>query len=311
MNTSTCLNDTSWQKTNDYTWGNRTGASELAIYMEYNTFDVIYNSSGNIISALDNNPTLSQTPVVKAADLMSIFNFTLAYQSLGDSNGNLDPSYTGSNLITNVVTLLQASPGQETSDVFASENFFFLSFILAPVVTFLPPYLSHYAGSSVPASLLSPKNLNVILTESVDRIYVALWTTIVYLVIAVALYAWCNFWLFWTMRLNSPPDSSFPLVDFVARVAATDRDEEGESLVALFEGLGGADEELMRDRFAGKRVWLGTMANSREVPAATTSQDGNEKSVEGVVVEGPRSIWRTLLSLRDNVQPLKTGNLYD
>jgi hypothetical protein len=132
--------------------------------------------------------------------------------------------------------------------------------------------------------------------EPIGRVTIEQWTVVVYIVIALSMYIFCIGLLAWGMRIQRPPASRFPLVDFTARTLS--KGFTADSLATLLVDLTGGQDEEIRKRLWSKVLYLG------DVDQLAMAHDGTS--------EIQKEVGKIGFSLvKSDVSPLKAGEVYE
>jgi hypothetical protein len=131
--------------------------------------------------------------------------------------------------------------------------------------------------------------------EPVGRVIIERWTVVVYIVSALSIYLWCIGVLVWGMRIQTPPTSRFPLLDFSSR--ALSRGFSADSVAIILADLTSGDDEVIRKRLWNKVLFLGDVHHAMESQGAR-NDDG-------------RKVGKIGFSTIKDVSPLKSGEVYE
>jgi hypothetical protein len=289
-NIGNCLTDTSWHDLNAASIFNNNGASRVwSLAFTRVTTSTVYSLNGTIEDNSNIHP-ISVAVGVTAQDLVYAMNATL-------SGGSTDPNSIATLIIENIVTVYQPFSYSEPQTAIGSDIYLGASFLVTPVVMFRPNYLDHFTGRPFNAS--SSQDIPVSLTQTRQRYYIfQRWPIIVYCAVATLVWLACSVVLFATFVIQSPPDSPFPIVDFLSRFLATSGDD---SAAPLFESLGGGDTKSIKSKFANTQVYLGNL-----------KERARRDSKSGVAVEAEETQQRIGFTLtNDGVVALKAGEKYE
>jgi hypothetical protein len=205
-----CLNDTTWQQSTQI-------VTTMAFYKR--TANTFYSrSNGTLLGIADLSQASSQT--ISPAELFLVLD---RFFNVPDESGN--QSTTTQDFIRWVNTylnayLLTASPGE----LLDTQNFL-RSLLTLPLIWFQSNSESNVVAphsDSLTSNLPSNLYVTASLSQSESRIVISRWTTIVFMSVGLVVYAWCIAWLAWTMTIQGPNISFFPLLDFASRVASSE-----------------------------------------------------------------------------------------
>lgn len=166
-----------------------------------------------------------------------------------------------------------------------------VSLITLTVLFFNPFGLNWYLVSNptgpapnLPNELYTTANI----ANLVPRVVVAGWTAVIYLLLGLMILLSCFVSLGWSMTIQRPPITRFPLIDFAARILSKGYDEG--SLANILIELTGGDSKLLRKRLVKTKVYLGDV---------TPVRDEIDK------------VGKIGFSTMTDLQPLKRGELYE
>jgi hypothetical protein len=136
------------------------------------------------------------------------------------------------------------------------------------------------------------------LAKSNNRIVIAQWTVISFMVLGLGIYIWCLAWLSWAMTIQGPNISQFPIMDFASRIVSGGMAED--SLVPILAPLTNAS--AFRRNLEGVRIFLGDIW-----PRGGSSED-NGPRVPGLGAPRGKIGFSTESAAR---QRLRKGVIYE
>jgi len=276
------------------TWSTGVSDGSAVMRMTRHTFDVEYAPiNGTILSVFNARPPATKQKI-DPGDL---------YAALGQTFGVVDPwnlsspstiaaNSSTSAFINYFVQGLQDSTNNNGDE--ASRRSRMVSLITLPLLLFNANGLNLYLISD--PTMPSPNLPDELYTTAdwatiVPRVVLSLWTIVVYLLIGVAILAFCTVSLGWSMTIQRPQITRFPLIDFLARALSKGFTER--SLATVLVELTAGESGTLRRRLLKTKVFLG---------------DTKPVRYEEVGKEGVGKIG---FSITDDVEPLKRGDLYE
>jgi hypothetical protein len=251
-----CLNDTTWQQ-----------SAQIATTMTFytRTADTFYSrSNGTLLGIADVSQARSVT--ILSADLFLVLD---RFFNVPDESGN--QSTTTQDFIRWVNTYINAYLLTTSAGELLDTENFLRSLLTLPLLWFQANgesnTLAPHSDSLTPNL---PSNLYVTasLSESQSRIVIAQWTTIVFMSIGLAIYAWCIAWLTWAMKIQGPNISFFPLLDFASRVASSES-PLGEDFARLASTSQNSD---IKEQLQDVRIYLRVTRRGSVDPQARSDE---------------------------------------
>jgi hypothetical protein len=265
-----------------------------AMQVTRHTFDAQYSRENQSILSVTNirPPTANQT--ISPEGIYTALGQIFGYGVKGGLSAT-DNSTTAT-LVNAIWSSVENTAGQ------ASNAYLTLlqAMITTPILLFNPnginANLVQSAVNSTQAGLPPDLYAKATYAEPIGRVTIERWTVIVYIVIALSMYISCIGLLAWGMRIQRPPISRFPLIDFTARTLSKGF-TAGSLATILVDLTGGGDKEI-RKRLWKKVLYLGEVDQSKEV------QDGRNDTQKEVGKIG-------FSTVKSDVSPLKAGETYE
>ena len=240
-----CLTNTSWvnsvQIASSFAFSSRTATTAYS------------RAHGTLLTIEDVHQGIPQT--VSPVDILFVLNALF-------STGPLTPAEAavqGITVVGDFVDWVWSYANQYVmyGSLYGAEDFF-RSMVTIPLLwsqvngpfnsTFATKIPGPYSG--FPSDLYTTGQL----ARSENRIVIAKWTVIVYTILGSWMYLWCIMFLFWTMRIQGPRMSPWPLIDFGARLASGAVTEQSPS--QSFAGVALAKQFEIRKQLEDRRVFL-------------------------------------------------------
>ena len=236
-----CLIDDSWRTNNSIA---------TSIAFSRRTANTVYSRANTTVVSISSiSPA---TPLqISPADLFTVLNRFF-------SNGS-----STTTTLTSFAAIYFANDLVGSTPYLITPQIFLRALLTLPLQWFQANLLSNttvvQSSTSVIPNLPSELYVQGTLSQSGSRILIAKWTVIAYMVVGLGVYGWCVGCLVWAMFRQGPNISSFPLVDFAARIAST----EGTlgSILATFGRL--ASAEGLRKQLEGMKVYFGELMTER------------------------------------------------
>jgi hypothetical protein len=127
-----------------------------------------------------------------------------------------------------------------------------------------------------------------VISNLVPRVIIAPWSVLVYLLVGIVILGFCVSSLGWSMTIQRPQITRFPLIDFAARILS--RGFAEGSLANMLIELTAGDSAMLRKSLLTTKVYLGDTRPERD------EQD---------------KVGKIGFSTIPNVEPLKKGELYE
>ena len=214
------------------------------------TADTVYSTGNASILSVSNFSELD-TPAVQASSLLSVYDYIFRSAPNETSTDSINQLLI---YITSAL-LVDSSSTPSTGDV-SLQNL--RAFLVEPLLLFNPA--GAFGGSVAPPELEEFPGLTPTATvgQSVNRIVISRWTVIFFTAVSGAIYVWCISSLLWAMANRSLATTSFPLLDFAARVSSG-HPSVGTTLATIPLSSGG-----FRQNLQSKVVFLGAVTSTRE-----------------------------------------------
>jgi hypothetical protein len=284
-----CFTNTTWQET--WTLG-------TAMVVKFATADTIYSRLNSSILSIEDLTPSDDTYSFSLTDFMSTFQRIFASDI--DSQGDLVLNSTTTWLLNYA---LNAIAGGVVSPIEVLR-----SWLVTPLIMFQPNSytnpLSTTVSSKAPISYLPDFDANADLAKSGWRASIAPWTAILFFALAFVIFFGCLFCLLWSVTIQGPPTTRFPLIDFASRAISKGFTED--SLATVLATTANGDEKRVREKLCDKVVYLG------DVGTAGTPGLENKTDPDGQAQEWDGALGGKIgFSLNSDVVPLKAGKAYE
>jgi hypothetical protein len=253
------------------------------------TADTVYSRLNSSILSITNLTPSNDAYSIPLSDYVSIF--TRIFSSDIDSNGNLRLNSTTTSLL-NYALIAIGGGVVSPSEVLRS-------WLVAPLIMFQPNSytnpMSSSASPNAPVPYLPSFDADADLAKSGWRVSIAPWTAILFFILAIGIFFLCLICLLFTLLVQGPRITRFPLIDFAARAVA--KGLTSDSLATVLKETGNGYEKQVREKLRDKVVFLGDVI----MPSvySETDEDGGEHS------------GKIGFSLTGDVGPLKAGKAYE
>lgn len=255
------------------------------------SFDAVYSSI---------NASILSIPAVGPPATIQSLNVTDFYAPLYWilSPQSVDPSFVSGNSANEVLVNGITQDLQQYGDDFANSVYLLRTFMVTLLLQLQPNALNLYSSgpllnstaTNLPPELYTTADIALV----VGRIVIDEWTVIVYLAMALAIYFWCVAWLSWTVTIQKPSTTRFPLIDFASKAVAK-RFTDG-SLATILAEINSGDNESVKQKLSNTVVYIGDVDNN-----TVGERTGSSK----------KEIGKIGFSTMHDVAPLKPGELYE
>jgi hypothetical protein len=257
------------------------------------TFDVQYSRLNQTILSVTNvrPPTTPQTIAPEGIYLALGQTF-----GLGLSGGLSDTdNSTTATLVKSIWSSVENTNGQDLSTYITLLR----SMIATQILLFNPNGVNTYKDypslNSTAQGLPPDLYTKAMYAEPVGRVIIERWTVVVYIIIALSIYLGCIGVLAWGTRIQKPPTSRFPLVDFTSR--ALSRGFSTDSVATILVYLTSGNDQEIRERLWNKVLFLGDVYHAMGLQRGR-NEDGKEAGKIG-------------FSTVKDVSPLMSGEVYE
>jgi len=259
------------------------------MYSSYRTSDTYYSAKNNsIIESVNILPSAQGQESIRPSDVLSSIFDIFTVDTL--SNGDVDLLGVGTILVDWTVAAMPPDSG----------SVILLQTILtAPLLLLQPTFVNYWAPNMINIEAGSYLDVEIEYGQLITCLVIAKWTVLVFVIFSAFIYLWCVTWLVWTVKINGPPSTRFPLIDFASRVVS--KGLGAGSLGKILEKTAGGDSEQVRQKLQDQTVFLG------DVGFSTAEKDENQNGIATGAEVG-----RIGFSLNaDEIIPLKSGVIYN
>jgi len=203
---------------NNSTWMQEVQVS-TSIAFSNRAADAIYNRTDlRMLAAANVSPP--QPMAISPADLFIVLDRFFNQPTLAANYTS-----TTADLVSYFVAIFGLALVSEPKAEAIGAQDYLRSLLTLPLIWFQDNDLSNITTLNTTSSQPKPNlpsnfYVTIGLANSKSQIIIAQWTTICYMSLGLAIYAWCIACLLWAMRRQGPNISPFPLVDFASRVAS-------------------------------------------------------------------------------------------